>query len=240
MGKHKRRLVRRPLETITEHCNGFRSDRVCAIRAKTTIKRSEDIMKKECLLLSIYCLITLSVYAQNAPQTDLQRDKPLGPVRSVKTERSFSYPGETRPVENSQNTSTFTVYDKKGNKIEDISFDGIGQIIGKRTYHYNESGKPDEITMFDKTGAVAEKLSYAYPGNNETVESYFNSEGTPITKRIQIDGDRKEPVKIFTYDAQGVLLFEQSLSRLQEENKTEASFSIKDESGLKKMSIVQV
>ena len=85
-------------------------------------------------------------------------------------------------------TFPFTIYDEKGNNIEENHYDSDGRLSYKYTYKYDEKGNTIEQNIYYHGSRPAENYSYKYEydkNNNWTQEiEYFNTIPVYITERI--------------------------------------------------------
>src|SRR5262249_16006239 len=105
----------------------------------------------------------------------VQRDELVGPVKVVKTEKTIQS-AESKGMENrfgGEGNAKSTVYNRAGNKTEEIIFGEDGEVTQKKVSNYDGAGKLDRVLTYDSRGAVLGKYVYTYgPVKNEIVESY--------------------------------------------------------------------
>ena len=71
-------------------------------------------------------------------------------------------------------------YDKKGNNIEENHYDSDGRLDSKYIYKYDEKGNKIEENRYDSNGRLSQKTTYKYDEKGNTIEKNdYDSDGRP-------------------------------------------------------------
>ena len=120
-------------------------------------------------------------------------------------------------------TGSYTLYNKKGRIVEEISYGRDGGIQKKQTYTYdNDKNKTEETLFSKKEKGTAPKndientrTTFRYNANNDKIEEkeydsmgnmgkrikcIYNAKGLKTKRETYLSGDRAESVKIYTYE----------------------------------------
>ena len=102
-------------------------------------------------------------------------------------------------------------YDENGNSVEEVKFDGYGDVIGKSVYVYDDKGHLIGEETYDDSDDLEEKLSYERDGNGRLIKEYvhyldgakdtilykYNDDGKLVYKVLNDeDGDLEKEEKI--------------------------------------------
>ena len=142
-------------------------------------------MKKIILvILSVLCLVSYGqLEKKSEKKNDLTEENLKGKVKSIK-ETTYEAVDKFGQIEKGDALNNyFNIYNEKGNKIEDNSYDSDGNLSSKDTYEYDEKGNNIERNWYDSDGRLGYKLIYKYDekGNN-IEENWYDSDGSLYEK----------------------------------------------------------
>ena len=137
------------------------------------------------VILSVLCLVSCN---QSEKKNDLTEENLKGKVKSIK-ETTYKAVDKFGQIEKGDVLNNyFNIYNEKGNKIEDNSYDSDGNLSSKDTYEYDEKGNIIEKNRYNSNGSLDEKYTYKYEydkNNNWTQRiEYKNTIPHRITERI--------------------------------------------------------
>ena len=145
-------------------------------------------MKK--IILAILSVLRLVSCKQSEKKNDLTEENLKGKVKSIK-ETLYEAVDKFGQIEKGNwFNNYFTIYDKKGNIIEENDYDSDGSLNSKTTYKYDEKGNKIEENDYDSDGRLDSKTTYKYKyeydkNNNWTQKiQYRNTIPNIITERI--------------------------------------------------------
>ena len=142
-------------------------------------------MKK--IILAILSVLRLVSCKQSEKKNDLTEKNLKGKVKSIK-ETTYEAVEKFGQIEKGDVLNNyFNIYNEKGNKIEDNSYDSDGRLLGyKTTYKYDEKGNNIEKNNYDSNGRLDSKYTYEYDKNNNWTQriEYKNTIPHRITERI--------------------------------------------------------
>ena len=134
-------------------------------------------MKKIILvILSVLCLVSCK---QSEKKNDLTEENLKGKVKSIK-ETPYEAVDKFGQIEKGNVLYDnfifpFTIYDEKGNKIEENHYDSDGNLSSKDTYEYDEKGNNIERNWYDSDGSLNYKYTYKYDEKGNMIE--YNTDG---------------------------------------------------------------
>ena len=147
-------------------------------------------MKKIILvILSVLCLVSYGqLEKKSEKKNDLTEENLKGKVKSIK-ETTYKAVDKFGQIEKGDVLNNyFNIYNEKGNKIEDNSYDSDGRLHSKYTYKYDEKGNMIEENWYESDGSLYEKHTYKYEydkNNNWTQRiEYKNTIPHRITEKI--------------------------------------------------------
>lgn len=128
-------------------------------------------------------LATLSASCnQSEKKNDLTEENLKGKVKSIK-ETPYEAVDKFGQIEKGNVLYDnfifpFTIYDEKGNKIEENHYDSDGNLSSKDTYEYDENGNNIEKNNYDSDGRLGYKLIYKYNEKGNMIEkNNYDSNG---------------------------------------------------------------
>jgi hypothetical protein len=130
------------------------------------------------VLLSVVCLLSLSLNHRSQTRNDRRRapgSTPLkilnsnrekdglrGLVRRLRTEVAKINFETNAPVEGARSLLELTVYDINGKRIDNKTYPVVNSTLGQETYDYDEEGRLLRTTVRDEQGVVLSRTEYAY------------------------------------------------------------------------------
>ena len=145
-------------------------------------------MKK--IILAILSVLYLVSYGQlekkSEKKNDLTEENLKGKVKSIK-ETPYEAVEKFGQIEKGDMLNTyftiFTIYNKKGNTIEENDYNSDGSLFSKFTYKYDEKGNIIEKNDYDSDGRLDYKTTYKYDEKGNMIEAtYYNSDGRLSSK----------------------------------------------------------
>ena len=124
-------------------------------------------------------LATLSASCnQSEKKNDLTEKNLKGKVKSIK-ETPYEAVDKFGQIEKGNvlydDYTSFTIYDEKGNIIEENYYDSDGNLSSKDTYEYDEKGNNIEKNNYDSDGSLNSKTTYKYDEKGNMIE--YNTDG---------------------------------------------------------------
>ena len=144
-------------------------------------------MKK--IILAILSVLRLVSCKQSEKKNDLTEENLKGKVKSIK-ETPYEAVDKFGQIEKGNvlydDGTSFTIYNEKGNIIEENYYDSDGNLSSKDTYEYDENGNNIEKNNYDSNGKLDSKYTYEYDKNNNWTQriEYKNTIPHRITERI--------------------------------------------------------
>ena len=130
-------------------------------------------MKK--IILAILSVLRLVSCKQSEKKNDLTEENLKGKVKSIK-ETLYEAVDKFGQIEKGNwFNNYFTIYDKKGNIIEENDYDSDGSLNSKTTYKYDEKGNKIEENDYDSDGRLDSKTTYKYDEKGNTIEKNYYS-----------------------------------------------------------------
>ena len=133
-------------------------------------------MKK--IILAILSVLRLVSCKQSEKKNDLTEENLKGKVKSIK-ETLYEAVDKFGQIEKGNwFNNYFTIYDKKGNIIEENDYDSDGSLNSKTTYKYDEKGNKIEENDYDSDGRLDSKTTYKYDEKGNIIEeNHYDSDG---------------------------------------------------------------
>lgn len=158
------------------------------------------------IALIIVSIFTVATFAQ---KTDLQQNNFNGPVNTVRMEKNGQICG-------------ITTYNRAGNMIEQIEYDK-GEPRTNTVYHYQESGRLNDIIISNAHGLPIKTAVYSYD-DGDIIKRYYNVNGDLWYKEIQ------QKDSISTYDKDGNLIQQTHTNKSADGKKIETSLYMQADS----------
>lgn len=146
-------------------------------------------MKK--IILAILSVLCLASYGQlekkSEKKNDLTEENLKGKVKSIK-ENTYEAVEKFGQIEKGDalyddDAFPFTIYNEKGNKIEENHYDSDGSLDKKYTYKYDKNNNLIEENHYYSDGILYSKNTYKYDENgNKIEENWYNSDGSLYEK----------------------------------------------------------
>lgn len=130
------------------------------------------------VLLSVVCLLSLTVSHRSQTRNDRRRpasptplkilnsnrkkDGLRGLVRRLRTEVARISFAANAPVEGARSLLELTVYDVSGKRIDNKTYPVVNSTLGQETYDYDEDGRLLRTTVRDEQGVVLSRTEYSY------------------------------------------------------------------------------
>ena len=129
------------------------------------------------VILSVLCLVSCK---QSEKKNDLTEENLKGKVKSI-TENTYEAVDKFGQIEKgdvSYYAYAVTIYNEKGNKIEENHYNSYGMLYEKYTYKYDENGNNIEECHYED-GILSKKHTYKYDenGNNIQKRRYYYKNG---------------------------------------------------------------
>ena len=186
-------------------------------------------MKKIILAtLSVLCLVSCK---QSEKKNDLTEENLKGKVKSIKGNTYEAIDKFGQIEKGDVLDAYFNIYNEKGNKIEDNSYDSDGSLEYKYTYKYdkkenkieenfyiygglnsksiykyNEKGNKIELNVYDSDGRLVSKYTYKYDEKGNMIEeNWYNSDGRLNSKTTYKYDEKGNNIEENNYDSDGRL-----------------------------------
>ena len=165
-------------------------------------------MKK--IILAILSVLRLVSCKQSEKKNDLTEENLKGKVKSIK-ETPYEAVDKFGQIEKGNVLYDdfifpFTIYDEKGNKIEEYHYDEDGNLSSKDTYEYDEKGNNIERNWYDSDGRLGYKLIYKYNEKGNIIEeNYYDSNGSLSYKTTYKYDKKGNKIEDNSYDSDGSL-----------------------------------
>jgi hypothetical protein len=102
---------------------------------------------------------------------------------------------------------SYQKFDKKGQLIEEMTYDRYGKVKHKRQMKYNNLGDKEEESTFDSTGHLEAREVYKYDSEGEKIEEIrYGAKGELLSKAIFTLDARGLKTERKTYDAKNKLI----------------------------------
>ena len=163
-------------------------------------------MKK--IILAILSVLRLVSCKQSEKKNDLTEENLKGKVKSIK-ETLYEAVDKFGQIEKGNVlydafTFPFTIYDEKGNKIEENDYDSDGRLDSKTTYKYDEKGNIIEENDYDSDGRLDSKYIYKYDEKgNKIEENRYDSNGRLSQKTTYKYDEKGNTIEKNDYDSDG-------------------------------------
>lgn len=142
-------------------------------------------MKK--IILAILSVLRLVSCKQSEKKNDLTEENLKGKVKSIK-ETTYEAVEKFGQIEKGDalyddDAFPFTIYNEKGNKIEEYWYNSDGSLLYKSTYKYDEKGNKIEENSYDSDGRLHSKYTYKYDEKGNIIEeNWYDSDGSLYEK----------------------------------------------------------
>jgi len=134
------------------------------------------------ILTFVFCV---SAGAQK--QSDAEKEKLIGPVKSVRSQMmKFSSVEATEPGITKQ--MDVVVYDTKGNEIERTIYDDYGFLVGRQVQTYDVKRNSMESVLSDEKGSLMGRRVYVYAGPSITHVTSYDAKGSPGMRQVNLYG----------------------------------------------------
>ena len=145
-------------------------------------------MKKIILIiLSVLCLVSCN---QSEKKNDLTEENLKGKVKSIteNTYEAIEKFGQIEKGDVSYYAYAVTIYNEKGDRIEENHYNSDGSLLYKYTYKYDKKENIIEKNRYNSNGSLDEKYTYKYEydKNNNWIQQvvYENNKPIGIKERI--------------------------------------------------------
>ena len=168
-------------------------------------------MKK--IILAILSVLYLVSYGQlekkSEKKNDLTEENLKGKVKSIK-ETPYEAVEKFGQIEKGDMLNTyftiFTIYNKKGNTIEENDYNSDGSLFSKFTYKYDEKGNIIEKNDYDSDGSLNYKTTYKYDEKGNMIEAnFYNSDGSLSFKLTYKYDEKGNMIEATYYNSDGRL-----------------------------------
>ena len=146
-------------------------------------------MKKIILvILSVLCLASYGqLEKKSEKKNDLTEENLKGKVKSIK-ENTYEAVEKFGQIEKGDalyddDAFPFTIYNEKGNKIEENHYYSDGSLLDKYTYKYDENGNKIEVNNYYSDGRLILKITYKYDENGNNIEECYHYEDGILSEK---------------------------------------------------------
>jgi hypothetical protein len=120
------------------------------IKAEATIFRHMRGIMKKASIWPMACLLAANAYAQSNQKTDAQRAELAGPVKVVKMGKT-TRSAESKGIKDNFASYMYdvtTIYNRAGDKTEEIVSGAGGDVLSRKVFNYDSSGKIVSAVFF--------------------------------------------------------------------------------------------
>ena len=153
------------------------------------------------------CLVSYGqLEKKSEKKNDLTEENLKGKVKSIK-ETTYKAVDKFGQIEKGDVLNNyFNIYNEKGNKIEDNSYDSDGSLNSKTTYKYDKKGNKIEENIYDSNGKFVRKTTYKYDKKGNIIEekSYY-PDGSLIYKNTYKYDEKGNMIEENWYESDGSL-----------------------------------
>ena len=162
----------------------------------------------EKIILAILSVLRLVSCKQSEKKNDLTEENLKGKVKSIK-ETLYEAVDKFGQIEKGNwFNNYFTIYDKKGNIIEENDYDSDGSLNSKTTYKYDEKGNKIEENDYDSDGRLSYKYTYKYDEKGNIIEeNHYDSDGRLRSKYTYKYDKKGNMIEANFYNSDGSLSF---------------------------------
>lgn len=163
-------------------------------------------MKKIILIiLSVLCLVSCN---QSEKKNDLTEENLKGKVKSIKetTYEAIEKFGQIEKGDVSYYAYAVTIYNEKGDRIEENHYNSDGSLDYKVTYKYDENGNKIEGNIYFSNGKLDKKVTYKYDEKGNIIElNGYNSDGSLLYKYTYKYDKKENIIEKNRYNSNGSL-----------------------------------
>jgi TonB family protein len=122
---------------------------------------------------------------------DGEREKLIGPVRTIRTQSASLSVESGKVKEGKRVTVSLQSFDPSGNLRESINYERNGAIVGKRVLSYNAQGAKTEEESFNSKGALTSKTVYILGDAGQVIQSDEYKDKELVAKTLYIYDEAK-------------------------------------------------
>ncbi len=151
----------------------------------------------------------------NKEETDISEMKLKGAVKSIGEYSYIAYEKFGKIIKGKRDreffdSDFFIVFDEKGNKIEENSYDSDGKLFSKKLYKYDKKGNEIEQSMYTSKGVLSSRFVTKY-----------NEDGNKIEEKYSTDLNKYKKIKLkwrntFKYNEEGKIIEENRYEKGEE------------------------